>query len=567
MKPIFRRSCVCRLLALDAPKQLDRRMTRALQFAVVTALMGSLAGGAGLAQGVYRQGLVQGLSSFDVGWDSAPCLADLDGDGDLDISAGEKSGTIHYFENMGSREKPIFLERTAEFNPFFGIDAEFRSRPALVDLDGDGDLDMAVGTGWGLVRYFENIGNSTLADFVERSGAANPFAALGNDVGNSPDLADLDGDGDLDMVAGDTFGSLRYFQNIGNSTTPSFLEVSGAANPFFGIDVGLHSTPELADVDGDGDLDAVVGEAAGALKYLENIGNGREPAFLPASAATSPLDGIDVGFYSSPHLGDLDGDGDLDAVVGEMLGELRYLENLGTSATLVFEERKGMANPFPVLSGDSFIKPVLADVDGDGDLDAVVGKDLGDLSYLENIGLPTSPVFAQRAGTANPFSEIDVGLASKPALADLDGDGDLDVAVGELSGSVRYFENIGSSTVPAFAERTGAANPFAGIDVGDLSAPDLADLDGDGDLDAVIAEVLGSLRYFENIGSPVVAVFLERAGAVNPFQGIEVGYESSPALVDLDGDGDLDAVVGEEGGHLVFLGSSAATPFVRAFEN
>ena len=98
---------------------------------------------------------------------------------------------------------------------------------------------------------------------------------------------------------------------------------------------------------------------------------------------------------------------------------------------------------------------------------------------------------------------------------------------------------------PTFAERTGAANPFNGVDVGLRSAPTFADLDGDGDLDAVVGETYGTLLYFRNTGTATAPVFVEQTGADNPFNGVDVGTVSSPTFADLDGDGDLDAVVGE----------------------
>ncbi|NET16682.1 MAG: tandem-95 repeat protein, partial [Okeania sp. SIO1H6] len=82
--------------------------------------------------------------------------------------------------------------------------------------------------------------------------------------------ADVDGDGDLDAVVGEDYGNLNYLENTGSATAPSYVQQTGTNNPFDGINLGSVSTPTFADVDGDGDLDAVVGEDYGNLNYLEN---------------------------------------------------------------------------------------------------------------------------------------------------------------------------------------------------------------------------------------------------------------------------------------------------------
>jgi hypothetical protein len=502
----FQRELIRRELRL-APRR--RRSATLLPVASATALLWALGSSAASGQAPYRQELIPGFSTLDVGHRSSPDLVDLDGDGDLDAVVGEYLGSLRYFENTGSTSAPGFAEATGTANPFTGIDVAYFSSPDLVDLDGDGDLDAVVGEDDGSLRYFENTGSTSTPGFAEATGTANPFTGI--DVGflSSPDLVDLDGDGDLDAVVGEHYGSLRYFENTGSTSTPGFAEATGTANPFTGIDLSFLSSPDLVDLDGDGDLDAVVGEYIGSLRYFENTGSTNTPGFAEATGTANPFTGIDVGTSSSPDLVDLDGDGDLDAVAGEAFGSLRYFENTGSTS---------------------------------------------------------SPGFAEATGAANPFTGIDVGYRSSPDLVDLDGDGDLDAVVGESEGNLRYFENTGSTSTPGFAEATGTANPFTGIDVGYRSGPDLVDLDGDGDLDAVVGETYGSLRYFENTGSNSTPGYAEATGAANPFAGIDVGRESSPDLVDLDGDGDLDAVVGEIAGWIVFFRSLAFDIFADGFE-
>ena len=202
-----------------------------------------------------------------------------------------------------------------------------------------------------------------------------------------------------------------------------------------------------------------------------------------------------MGNESTPSFADLDGDGDLDAVVGASDGTLHYFENTGTATAPAFTERTGAANPLDAVIVGGSSTPSFADLDGDGDLDAVVGASDGTLRYFENNGSALAPAFIERTGTANPFNTVDVGFRSTPSFADLDGDGDLDAVVGEYDGSLHLFENTGSATAPAFTARTGAANPFNGVDVVGSSTPSFADLDGDGDLDAVVGEAFGTLHY------------------------------------------------------------------------
>jgi Ca2+-binding RTX toxin-like protein len=90
----------------------------------------------------------------------------------------------------------------------------------------------------------------------------------------------------------------------------------------------------------------------------------------------------------------------------------------------------------------------LADIDGDGDPDASVGEDDGTLNYYKNTGSSTAPLYTAQTGTANPFNGIDIGSNNAPTLADIDGDGDLDAIVGAGDGILNYYQNIGSSTVP-----------------------------------------------------------------------------------------------------------------------
>ncbi|MCZ8280329.1 MAG: FG-GAP-like repeat-containing protein, partial [Acetobacteraceae bacterium] len=166
------------------------------------------------------------------------------------------------------------------------------------------------------------------------------------------------------------------------------------------------------------------------------------------------------------------------------------------------------------------------------------------------VNAPLAPAFTALTDSANPFNGIDVGFRSAPSFVDLDNDGLLDLVSGEFFGTLRVWRNTGSATAPAFTALTGSANPFNGIDVGWISAPSFVDLDGNGRLDLVSGEEYGTLLAWRNTGSATAPAFTALTGSANPFNRIDVGRFSTPSFVDLDSDGRLDLVSGENFGTL-----------------
>jgi len=404
---------------------------------------------------------------------------------------------------------------------------------------------------------------------------------------SAPTLGDLDGDGDLDLVSGEYFGSFLYFENTGSATSPAFVGLGFAGNPLFGRDVGDESMPTLGDVDGDGDLDLVSGEYFGSFLYFENTGSATSPAFVERSGTANPLDGETVGAkYSTPVLGDVDGDGDLDLVSGEQYGSFRYFENSIVQPSLSVNELTGAENPLDGEDVGDFSTPTFGDLNGDGIPDLVTGNAIANFwvmlgnanmlgllhSYSSGVlltaGLPLTEIAGSEISAQGFVTEtpIDVGDDSAPVLADLDGDGDRDLLTGDALGGFHYFENTGDATSWAFAEATGAANPLDGVDLGDDSTPSLGDLDGDGDLDLLAGEYDGVFNFFENTGSAENPAFVEVTGTANPLDGEDVGDLSTPSLGDADGDGDLDLVAGDGSGVFHYFentGSLTSPAFVE----
>ncbi|MEH2233749.1 MAG: cadherin-like domain-containing protein [Nostoc sp.] len=276
---------------------------------------------------------------------------------------------------------------------------------------------------------------------------------------------------------------------------PNFI--APTTNPFGLTNVGFSATPTFADIDGDGDLDAFVGNNDGNTLFYRNSGTTTAPTFT--LEATNPFGLTDVGLYAVPTLADIDGDGDLDAFVGNNVGNTLFYRNSGTTTAPTFTLEA--TNPFGLTDVGSFATPTFADIDGDGDLDAFVGNSSGNILFYRNSGTTTAPTLTLEA--TNPFGLTDVGNVSKPTFADIDGDGDLDAFVGNSSGNTLFYRNSGTATAPALTFE--ATNPFGLTNVGFLAAPTFADIDDDGDLDAFVGNGNGNTLFFENtsVSTPV----------------------------------------------------------------
>ena len=381
-----------------------------------------------------------------------------------------------------------------------------------------------------------------------------------------------------DIRTGDTV--YGYNSNVDGYLGEFFaLWAGNEENPLAGLVLGWPGNPlgehtTFTDLDSDNDLDLIIGSFSGDIHFYENTGTATNPAFTPRTDDDNPLDGVDVGLYSRTAFADLDDDSDFDLVIGTHDGRIHYFENTGTPADPNFTQRTGSANPLDGISTNETSTPVFIDLDGDGDFDLVVGGSSGGVYYFENIGTATNPAFTQRTDAANPLNDVNVESLSTPAFADLDGDGDPDLVIGERDGILHYFENTGSPDNPAFTQRSGAANPLDGVDVGHFSIPAFADLDGDGDPDLVSGNTRSAIHYFENTGTRTDPSFntrsIERVVALTLYDNggndtLDLRRDGSDQRVDLNPEGisDVYGLVG----NLVISRDTFIENFIAGFGN
>lgn len=483
------------------------------------------------------------LFDVDLGRSPDPQFADLNGDGKQDAIIGNGDGNLFFLKNVGSTTEPNFELQAGASNPFEGIDVGTFCTPALADLDADEDIDIIAGDGDGIVHYFRNTGSKLVPEFEEQSGTNNPADGITTEGANNPALADVNDDGLMDLLLGLEDGRAVHYENIGSTESPMFAATNERANPFGGVNVGGDCAPAIGDIDLDGSLDAVFSNRDGRVAHFAPVPS---DFFAERGGADSPLTGFTFTDLSAPALVDLDDDTDQDLVVRSANGVLRYLENIGTPLDAFFTERTGSANPLDGINPGGLNVPKFADLDDDGDPDFISGGD--SLMYFENVGLPQAAAFEQRLGGENPFSSIE-GTELVPTFADMDADGDLDLFVGSVNRDLRYFENSGTTLAPAFGGES-SQSQFSGVEFYYRTAPDLSDVDSDGDFDLLIGLNNGVI-FYENIGDPESQNFLRQPGGLaSYFANLFTGDYSIPACADMDGDDDVDAFVGAVDGRL-----------------
>lgn len=504
-----------------------------------------------------------------------------------------------------------------------------------VDYDNDGALDVIVGVGdwtdYGWDNAYDAAGNWTngpLRGFVyllrntgstEKPGYDKQVKVLadGKPVEvfgwPSPNFADFDGDGDLDLLCGEFLDGFTYFENIGSRTKPSYAagrRLWTREGKPLAMDLQM-ITPTAIDWDRDGDFDLIVGDEDGRVALVEHTGRlraDRTPQFLPPRYFQQEADDVKCGALATPVGFDWDGDSDYDIVSGNTAGYILFYENLSGPrvekprwAAPRFLEADGTVIRIQAGTNGSIQGPCeakwgyttlsVADWDGDSLPDIVVNSILGKVHWYRNVGSRAQP----RLATAQPIEvewdgpqpHLSYGWLrpegkalltqwrTTPVAVDWNQDGLMDLVMLDQAGYVAWFrrakrdgklvlqapqrvfngENFSVSDsrhtpIESFAGLIRLNNGIAGKSGRRKLC--VTDWDGDSRFDFLVNSA--NANFVRQVNTRGGHFFFRDEGLLVQ-ENIE-GHDVSPTTVDFNGDGVPDFLGGAEDGRFYYLRNS-----------
>ncbi|MEO9256742.1 MAG: T9SS type A sorting domain-containing protein, partial [Crocinitomicaceae bacterium] len=488
---------------------------------------------------------------------------DINFDGIIDLFVLDRSSDqIRIFIGKDNGVNKYFVE-APEFRSLFPVDIRYRA--ALVDYNSDGLPDIFT-YGIGGVKVYRNIGNSIIGHqwiVQEKLLYSNQYGSIGNLYVSSSDIpaiVDVDGDGDIDVLTYQIGGQrVEYHMNMSmeNYGIPDSLEFV-LANECFGKFKESGST------------------------NLINLNDTTSPCKTGTSALPNPKDGVEKHSGSTILAIDMDNSSTIDLIIGDIsFPNLIMLTNGGTTPNTdspMISEDVNFPSNSTAASVDLFPAAFWVDADFDGVKDLlaspnakVVSANQKSVWRYKNVGTNSLPVFVYQEDAFLQKDMIDVGTGSIPILVDVNQDGLKDLLVANFyrykvpldkESTVYYYQNTGTASSPVFTYVDDNKFNLLNAGLGLRIVPSFADLDGDGDLDMIVGDESGSLSYYKNhAGSGVSLAFdapqlnmTDKDGNV-----IDIGSYSAPFLVDLDEDGLVDMVIGTKSGKLTYYKNVGTT--------
>ena len=496
-----------------------------------------------------------------------PAIGDHDDDGDLDIiTFTETASTLYRFE--GQSPCGLDLECT---NRCYGMLAEAAENNAL--FIGDDFVDMEL-----CAFNVENPGMVT-----------SDMARTGLHAGGALTFLQLEPGGPKDLLISDVTypEALAVVLEVGPSSLDSatYVDPSFPSNLYGDQAVNLARFPAAfhLDVDQDGVRDLLFSPNTPletnddeSVHFFRNTGTEDAPTwqFITDTYLQSGM--IDLGRGAYPSFHDFDGDGLLDLAVAnkeryegvdQTPAAVAVFRNVGTATEPEFElvDNDWIALEDYQIEGPY---PAFGDLDGDGDLDVLVGDELGRIHEFSNVApagaWPEFTLTALSIPEDGSGQAIDVGQFATPQLHDMDGDGDLDMVVGEKNGTLTLFERTSLGSWSKYI------SPIHGENWGNILVDNLLGINGysvpaltptSEGLRVFVANETGTVQDFGLASDNWDAELLEVSDAVF---GAREGFRCAAAMADLDNDGLLDALVGVQNGGLLAYSSSTDTVTVDA---
>lgn len=406
-------------------------------------------------------------------------MLDIDGDGDVDLLDGNITFPDLQFLQNGRKDYNWPTDTVVAQDTMWQSAAHKAFIPQwpsafYVDADGDGRKDLLVtphystaGENYKTVLFYKNTGTASAPVFSYQSDTFMVDQTLDFGSGSYPLLYDYNKDGRLDLFVGSEGyfqmdGTLRsriaYYENsrVGGKTrftlvTPDFMGLSaynweGAA-------------PAIGDLDGDGEDDLIIGHTDGTMSYFKNTASGA--AFQPVWTLDQPYlkdasgDTIDVGYYATPYVYDIDKDNKPDLLCGNQAGQITFYKNAPTPLGPVLQFQTDKLGGIEVIPGNNitgFSSLWIGKIDSTGTEYLVSGNGSGNLTLYT--GFQTGNVTAPYVVADSFYDQLDVGLRSTLAVGDVDGDGKLELIMGNRLGGLNLFKK---------RYKAGIVNPALGI--------------------------------------------------------------------------------------------------------
>jgi hypothetical protein len=449
----------------------------------------------------------------------------------------------------------------------------------------------------GYVYVLRNTGTSEAPVYAAPEQLKTTDGALLSTYGQpSPSFADFDGDGDLDLLCGEFTDGFTYFENVGTRTAPRYAP--GHKLTLGGVPLHMDLcmiTPTVVDFNGDGHLDIVSGDEDGRVALLEGTGKIVDgvPQFLAPRYFRQIASEVKFGALAIPVSVDWDGDGLDDLIVGDSAGYVGFIKNLGGDpprwAAPVYLAADGQpirerAGPNGSIQGPAerkwgYTNPSVADWDGDGLPDLLINGIWGRVTWFRNIGTRTSPKLA----AGQPIEVAWNGPAPKPAwnwwsprgnelatqwrstplAIDLNHDGLTDLVTLDAEGYLAFYERRRTPKgrlellppqrifwlVNAKGEREALRMSDKTAGGSGRRTFCFADWDGDGNTDLLLNGL--NTNFLRNVSTRPGEWLFRDMGPVDPLK--LAGHNTGPAAVNWSHAARPDLLIGAEDGHLYFL--------------